>query len=182
MTVEVKQRRPLSFAVKVGVAIIVSSVLLGILLRSLKTNTSRSEPGLRPSLLVQSRTALVPIIGLQVDRDAEERHWREALAKALDGRINALVNGGTVDVLTDAYSIEVDSVKQWEMGLKRAVHYGNASGRMAVLALIQRTKGVLMDGATLNEARTVEKACLLNGVKFVVLKSLKEGPSRGKQF
>ena len=42
--------------------------------------------------------------------------------------------------MTDAYAIEIDFIKKWHEGLGQAIHYGDESNRIGVLALIVENK------------------------------------------
>ncbi len=175
MDIENKQNRPLSFGIKVAVAVIISSVILGFLLRFADDGTSKTaqiKTG-NPMLLGISDNRLVPIIHLPLNIDAPEKEWTSALARKMDGQTEVSVDRGRVDVMTAAYAIEIDFLKKWHEGLGQAIHYGDESTRIGVLALIDESKAH-EDSEHMKLLNKIERLCLKQGVKLILLRSVNE--------
>jgi len=175
MDIEIKQKRPISFGIKVAIAVIIASFILGGLLRftgnddhtSSETNTNNQV------ILGMSSNMLVPIISLPLSRNAPEKDWTDALAREINGQSEVRVDRGRVDVMTDTYAIEIDFIKKWHEGLGQAIHYGDESNRIGVLALIAEDK-VHNDLDQIKLLKKIERLCIEKGVKLILLMSANE--------
>lgn len=175
MDIEIKQKRPISFGIKVAIAVIVASIILGGLLRftgndASKINEHKIE---NQSNIGMARNILVPVISLPVDYNALEKDWTDALAKKLNGQSEVRVDRGRVDVITDAYAIEIDFLKKWHEGLGQAIHYGDESTRIGVLALIAGNNAH-EDLEQVKLLKKIERLCINKGIKLILLRSANE--------
>jgi hypothetical protein len=73
---------------------------------------------------------------LPVPQRAVEATWRDALAREIGGRTEYRVPYGRVDVMTSEWAIELDYAHKWHECLGQAIHYGLATDRRGVMALI----------------------------------------------
>lgn len=172
MDIEIKQKRPISFGIKVAIAVVVASVILGGLLRftgdgNSKTNKNETENKI---ILGMSGSMLVPIIRFPLGTDAPEKDWTDALARKINGQSEVQVDRGRVDVMTDAYAIEIDFLKKWHEGLGQAIHYGDESTRIGVLALIVGGSEH-EDLEQVKLLKKIERLCVNKGVKLILLRS-----------
>ena len=170
MGIKIKQKRPISFGIKVAVAVIIASIVLGGLLRFIGKDTTGSNVTNADNQinLGMPNSMLIPIIRLTLKTGAPEKEWTDALAKKLSGQSEVQVDRGRVDVMTDSYVIEIDFLKKWHEGLGQAIHYGDESDRIGVLALIDQ-KNALQDLEHLKLLKKIERLCINAGVKFVLL-------------
>ena len=170
MDIEIKQKRPLSFGIKVAIAVIIASIILGGLLRFIDKDTSASKVTNTENQknIGISNSMLVPIIRLSLNTGAPEKEWTDALAEELRGQSEVQVDRGRVDVMTDSYAIEIDFLKKWHEGLGQAIHYGDESIRIGVLALIDE-KNAHHDLEHLKLLKKIERLCIDAGVKLVLL-------------
>lgn len=175
MDIEIKKKRPISFGIKVAIAVIVASIILGALLRFTGTDTSESS-GTNTDNQIDlgiSNRMLVPTIRLSLNTDAPEKDWTEALTEKLNGQSEVQVDRGRVDVMTDSYAIEIDFFKKWHEGLGQAIHYGSESTRIGVLALIDENS-IRPDLKHLKLLKKIERLCINAGVKLVLLVPVNE--------
>lgn len=171
MEIEIKKKRPISFGMKVGAAVIIVSVMVGGLLRTKGNDTSTTELLTGSAVNVQiASDMLVPIIRLSAEPESPESQWTETLAAQIKGITEVNVDRGRVDVMTDNYAIEVDFLKKWHEGLGQAIHYGDESPRIGVLALIVDNT-LIVDPETIDLIRKIERLCIKKGVKLVLLLS-----------
>ncbi|MAL02374.1 MAG: hypothetical protein CMI02_10305 [Oceanospirillaceae bacterium] len=172
MDIEIKQKRPITFGIKVAVAVILASVILGGLLR-ITDKSSPSSDGVDVSNSeigdVYSNT-FVPVITLPVNRGSNEKEWTDALANKTQGQSEVQVDRGRVDVMTDYYAIEIDFIKKWHEGLGQAIHYGDESNRIGVLALIDETNGHEQDLQHLELIKKIERLCVEKEIKLIILR------------
>ncbi len=176
MGIEIKQKKPISFGIKVALAVILVSVILGGLLRI----TGKSSPSPEAVDDINLRiygvysNVLVPVITLPVKRNSHEKEWTDALANRIKGQSEVQVDRGRVDVMTDSYAIEIDFIKKWHEGLGQAIHYGDESNRIGVLALIDETNAHDQDIQHLELIRKIERLCLGKGIKLILLRPQRE--------
>lgn len=170
MDIEIKKKRPISFGIKVAVVVIIASIILGGLLRFIGKDTSESNETNTDNKinLGISNNMLVPIIRLSLKADAPEKDWTAALARKMNGQSEVQVDRGRVDVMTDSYAIEIDFLKKWHEGLGQAIHYGDESIRIGVLALIDENNS-RPDFKRLKLLNKIERLCIKSGVKLVLL-------------
>ncbi|MDF1588856.1 MAG: hypothetical protein P1P93_06820 [Gammaproteobacteria bacterium] len=172
MDIEIKQKRPITFGIKVAIAVILASVILGGLLRV----TGKSSPSPNgaditiPGINGAYNNVFVPVIVLPVSRSSNEKEWTDALANSIKGQPEVQVDRGRVDVMTDFYAIELDFIKKWHEGLGQAIHYGDESKRIGVLALIDETYSHEQDLQHLELIRKIERLCLGKGIKLIILR------------
>jgi len=115
-------------------------------------------------------TLLVPIINLQIRENPKEKDWINSLSEYLNGESEVKVEYGRVDVLTNLYAIEIDSINNWKEGLGQALHYSNATNKIGVLAIYDKKTNFEYSNDN-NLIYTIEKLCLKNGVKLIMLKN-----------
>jgi len=170
VSIEIKQKRPISFGIKVAITVIIASILVGSLLRFIGKDTSESNETITDNQIILSisNSMLVPIIKLSLNADAPEKDWTNALAKIMNGQSEVQVDRGRVDVMTDTYAIEIDFLKKWHEGLGQAIHYGDESIRIGVLALIDKNN-TPPDLEHLKLLNKIERLCIKSGVKLVLL-------------
>ncbi len=173
MDIEIKQKRPLSFGIKIAVAVIIISIVLGALLRFINNDKSTSNITDTNNIVISSvsNNMLVPIVHLSVNLSAPEKDWTDALAKEMNGRSEVQVDRGRVDVMTDTYAIEIDFLKKWHEGLGQAIHYGDESSRIGVLALIDGNNAH-QDLKHFKLLKKIERLCTKKGVKLILLRPL----------
>lgn len=174
MVIEIEQKRPISFGIKVAIIVIAASIVLGGLLRITDNKSSVSNVPRKnnPTMLGTSGNIIIPVIMLPVNVTALEKEWNASLANQINGQSEVQVDRGRVDVMTDAYAIEIDFFKKWHEGLGQAIHYGDASNRIGVLALIERHKEHETDVEHMELLRKIERLCIEKGVKLILLRSL----------
>jgi len=101
---------------------------------------------------------------------APESMWRDALSKKLHGQCEVHVEGGRIDVMTDADAIEVDWPHKWHEGLGQALHYSDATGKKGILALISYSLGPeKMKAKSRERFEMVEKYCNKHGIDLWIL-------------
>ena len=172
MDIEIKQKRPITFGIKVAIAVILASVILGGLLR-VTGKSSLTPSGVdisSPGINGAYSNIFVPIITLPVNRSSNEKEWTNSLANQINGKPEVQVDRGRVDVMTDFYAIELDFLKKWHEGLGQAIHYGDESKRIGVLALIDETNIHEQDFQHFELIRKIERLCLIKGIKLIILR------------
>lgn len=170
MNIEITQKRPLSFGIKIAIAVIIASVIFGGLFRFVNKDVSGpNETHVDNQIdLSISNSMLVPTMRLSLNTDAAEKDWTDALAERMNGQSEVQVNRGRVDVMTDSYAIEIDFLKKWHEGLGQAIHYADESNRIGVLALIDESNAPL-DLEHLKLLKKIERLCIKAGVKLILL-------------
>ena len=165
----------MSFGIKVAIAVIIASIILGGLLRFTGNDTPVPNATNTDNQIILgiSSNMLVPIIWLPLNMNAPEKDWTDALAKEMNGQSEVQVDRGRVDVMTDTYAIEIDFLKKWHEGLGQAIHYGDESIRIGVLALIDGNRAH-QDLEHLKLLKKIERLCIKKGVKLILLRSVKE--------
>lgn len=172
MEIEIKQKRPISFGIKVAVAVIFASVILGGLLRITGNSSGSTETvAVNNDIGWAYRDVLVPTITLQVKENSHEKEWTSALANTINGKSEVQVDRGRVDVMTDVYAIEIDFLRKWHEGLGQAIHYGDDSSRIGVLALIIEGIDKEKEIQQSDLLKKIERLCLEKGVKLILLRS-----------
>ncbi len=166
MVVTVNEKKPLSFGVKAAVSIIVVSLLLGVLLKIFNKPVELEAQDNSVSDYVSS-SLVIPEIRLKVKEGSPEKEWTEALANFLGGKSEVKIENGRVDVLTESYAIEVDALKKWQEGLGQAIHYGMATNKISVLAIIYEQE----NSESKRLLKKVEKITTSKGVKLIVLRA-----------
>ena len=171
MMFDVKMGPPITFGVKIALAIILSALILGAILRwidrpDLPRQISESEG----VLLLSNAESLIPIIALPVGENSHENQWTNALAEELNGEVEVGVDRGRVDVMTVYYAIEVDFLGKWHEGLGQAIHYGSESERTGVLALIDTVGSRQSSPADAELLRKIEILSINSGVKLIILR------------
>lgn len=171
MDIEIKQKRPISFGIKVTVTVVVASVILGALLRFSENGNSNTNEAISYNNvdLGTSRNMLIPIIPIPLNMDSPEKDWTDALAKIINGQSEVQVDRGRVDVMTETYAIEIDFLKKWHEGLGQAIHYGDESDRIGVLALIDENTAQ-EDLEHIKLLKKIERLCINKGVKLILLR------------
>ena len=75
-------------------------------------------------------------LNVVVDDDITDKHWQIALNnKVAKGKIDAKIKSGRVDILTETYVIEVNSVSDWRQGLARVKRFAQETQKSPGLAL-----------------------------------------------
>jgi len=165
MNIVIKKKKPVNQIIRVAVAILVIFAVVGIAVRITKNNPNET-PGSEQSfgnILTSNSSILIPVISLRVPADSNEHVWTSALAKNIKGKTEVTVSFGRADVITENYAVEVDFLSKWKEGLGQALHYGDATGLVPVLALIAVSK---VDEGLLKQ---IEGLCTSKGVKVVLL-------------
>ncbi len=172
MDIEIKKKRPITFGIKVAIIIIVASVILGGLLR-VTSKSSPSTDGVDANPVINGTygNIFVPVITLSVNGSSNEKEWTEALANRINGQSEVRVDQGRVDVMTNFYTIELDFIKKWHEGLRQAIHYGDETKRIGVLALIDETDNQEQDFQHFELIRKIERLCSRKGIRLVILRS-----------
>jgi len=169
--IKIKKKSTPIFAIKVGVVIIFTFFLLGILFKVSNLYLRQDKPTAKTELTsiryTDDNPTLVPIIHVKVKDPSHEKDWVESLRQELNGRSEVSIQNGRIDILTDAYAIEVDFFHKWQEGLGQALHYGDVSGRIPILALIEEDKPAQ---DYLDRLKYIEGLCLKKGVKLLLLK------------
>jgi hypothetical protein len=165
MNIVIKKKKPPNQIIKIAIVILVIFALVGLLVRFTKNNHSE-PPGPEQSLghiLTSNSSILIPIISLRVPAGSNEHVWTTALANTIKGKTEVTVSFGRADVLTENYAVEVDFLSKWKEGLGQALHYGDATGLVPVLALITLSR---VDEGLLKQ---IEGLCTSKGVKVILL-------------
>lgn len=159
------------FAIKVGLVIILIFVLLGILFKLSNVYQPQDHPTAKTDLTTirysNDNPTLVPIIHIKVKDPSLEKYWVESLRQELNGRSEVSIQNGRMDIVTDAYAIEVDFFHKWQEGLGQVLQYGDVSGKIPILALIEEDKPKL---DYFDRLKYIDSLCVKKGVKLLILK------------
>lgn len=152
--------------IAVGIALAVSLVLRF-------TRGSASEPPL--SSAESSPTAsivdtLVPALVLCVPDGANEATWTESLVASIGGRREVVIPNGRIDVVTEAFAMEVDFMNKWHEGIGQALHYASATGKRAALALIVRHSDWPLSADRLSLLREIDRLAAEQKIRLVVMR------------
>ena len=165
MSIVIKEKKPVTYGMKVAATIIAIFIIIGLLARF--TMKAGREPMNPPQALGQLLTAssslLIPSIRLNAPADAVESVWTAALAKSVGGKTEVKVDFGRADVITDNYAIEVDFLHKWKEGLGQALYYAEVTKLIPVLALI------VTDSVDKDLLKQIEGLCTEKGVKLLFL-------------
>ena len=174
MTVIIKEKRPPSFAFKVGAVAILVLALLGVTVRFLKpdhdTQAQNGDQSPFAEFGTVSDSLLVPVVELDVADRTLEKNWTTALAAALHGQAEVVVPYGRVDVLTASYAIEVDYLHKFKEGIGQALHYGEVRGITPGLALIYERTESESDADVTAKIQHIESLCAAKGIRLFLLK------------
>jgi len=131
----------------------------------------RATPAIFAAVFLISGTALAwDVYEFDLPSQAPEALWRDALAAELSAQHEVRIEGGRIDVMTDDMAIEIDWPHKWHEGLGQALHYSDATGKQAVLALISYSQGPEHLKASSRERfEMVEKYCSNHNVKLMLL-------------
>jgi hypothetical protein len=113
---------------------------------------------------------ILPVIELNLENASLESHWSDALATALEGRTEVVVEGGRVDVLTERYAIEVDRLEKWHEAIGQAAHYALKTGKLPVAAIIVSSDEWPMSERTKDKLHLIEETCTKQGIKLILLR------------
>lgn len=165
MTIIIKKKNPLTHTIKVAVATLTVFVVVGVIARYTKEESPNdgTQNQKLSQILTSTSSLLIPTIPLHVSVDAHESQWTTALAKAIGGKTEVGVEFGRADVLTESYAIEVDFLPKWKEGIGQALHYGDITHLVPVLALIAK------DPPDEKLMKHIESLCTSKGVKVVLL-------------
>jgi hypothetical protein len=169
--IKITKKSSPAFAIKTGIVIIFIFILLGLLFKF--SNLFQTQDHLIAKTELTSirysndNPILVPIIQLKVKDPSREKEWVESLRQELNGRSEVSIEHGRIDIVTDTYAIEVEFFHKWQEGLGQALHYGDVSGKIPTLALIEEDK---LKSDYLDRLKYVEGLCLKKGVKLLLLK------------
>ncbi len=173
MTVQITKRRSQTFAVKVGITIVVIFILLGLLFKFSHlfiTENKQDQKNATPITYYSiDNPIFIPVIQLVVSDPSLEKYWVESFRQKINGRSEVPIENGRVDIVTDNYAIEVDYFHKWQEGLGQALHYGDVLGKIPTLALIDddnRAKAEHTD-----QLKYIEALCTKKGVKLLLLKN-----------
>lgn len=158
-------------AIKIGFVIILIFILLGFLFKLSNLSKTQddhiSKKELTEILNSNDNPTLVPIIQVKVKDRLREKDWVESLRKEINGRSEVSIENARIDIVTDTYAIEVDFFHKWQEGLGQALHYGDVSGKIPLLALIEEDKP---PSDYSDRLKYVEGLCVKKGVKLLLLK------------
>lgn len=165
MNIVIKKKSPIAHTVKVAAAILVVCAVVGLIARFTRgTGSDSPDSGqARDHIVAESSSLLILSIPLRVPTDSNEHEWTTALAESIKGKTEVAVEFGRADVVNEHYAVEVDFLPKWKEGLGQALHYGDVTGLIPVLALIVREppkEGLL---------KQIESLCTAKGVKVVLL-------------
>lgn len=65
-----------------------------------------------------------------------EKWYQEKVATEMKGRMEARVENGRVDVLTDQYAIEVEFAAKWKNAIGQALWYALQTGKKAGIVIV----------------------------------------------
>jgi hypothetical protein len=65
-----------------------------------------------------------------------ERWYQERIAAAMDGRMEARVENGRVDVLISTHAIEVEFARLWKQAIGQSLWYALQTGKEAGIVLV----------------------------------------------
>jgi len=81
--------------------------------------------------------AAIALSALSLDAAEHPELWyQQSVAKALQGKMEAPVENGRVDVLTDTYVIEVEFAAKWKQALGQSLWYALQTGKTPGIVLI----------------------------------------------
>jgi hypothetical protein len=165
MSIVIKKKNPVAHGIKVAIATVAIFVIIGLVVKfTKKSNQEIPNPSQSfTQLLTGNSHSLIPSIRLHVLADAPENAWVAALSEFTGGTKELKVAFGRADVLTDNYAIEVDFLRKWKEGLGQALHYGDVTKLIPVLALIAPNP---VDKDMLKQ---IEGLCTKQGVKLILL-------------
>lgn len=165
MNIVIKKKNPVNHTIKVAAVIIVVFAIVGLIVRFTKNNHKESAvSGQSLGHILKDHSALlIQSISLKVPPDSNEYEWTNALANTIKGKPEVTVEFGRADVLTESYAVEVDFLSKWKEGLGQALHYGDVTDLVPVLALIA------IDRPDEGLLKQIESLCTSKGVKVVLL-------------
>ena len=168
---DVRTGPPITFGVKIALAVIFSALILGAILRWIDRPDPPKQISQPERLLRFSNIdSLIPVIALSVGENAHEKEWANALAERINGEVEVRVDRGRMDVMNVYYAIEVDYLGKWHEGLGQAIHYGSESERSGVLALIDTVGNRQSSPADADLLRKIEILSNNSGVKLIILR------------
>jgi len=171
--IEITKKNSPIFAVKIGIAIILTFLLLGLVFKLSNLfqaeDPNKAKKELTSIQYSNDNPTLVPVIQLMVEGPSLEKNWVESLRQKINGRSEVPIQNGRIDVVTDGYAIEVDFFHKWQEGLGQALHYGDVSGKIPTLALIDEDKP---KSDYLDRLKYVEALCTKKGVKLLLLRRI----------
>ena len=174
MTVIIVKKRSQSFAVKVGIATILTLTVIGLAVRFIKSGNREDDTNANMRLVsglgTISDSLLVPVIEFDIADPALEKNWIAVLAEKLGGQAEVAVPYGRVDVITDSYAIEVEYIHKFKEGIGQAIHYGEVKGVTPGLAIIYERSGSETDADVLDKIRHIEALCSAKGIRLFLLK------------
>jgi len=173
MTIKITKKHPPLFAIKVGIAIIVIFVLLGLVFKLSKMfqkeDSKQQKADLSIAYYSLDNPILIPVIQLTVGDPSLEKNWVESFRQKINGRSEVPIENGRVDIVTDSYAIEVDYSNKWQEGLGQALHYGDILNKIPTLALIDNDNRAKAE--RLAQLKYIEALCTKKGVKLLLLRN-----------
>lgn len=165
MTIIIKKKNPITHTLKVAIATLTVFVAVGLIAKYTKDESPNAgtQPQKLSQILISNSSLLIASIPLQVPLEAHESQWTTALAKAIGGKAEVGVEFGRADVLTDSYAIEVDFLPKWKEGIGQALHYGDVTHLVPVLALVAN------EPPDEKLMKHIESLCTSKGVKVLLL-------------
>lgn len=172
MSIQITKRKSQTFAVKVGITIIVIFILLGLGFKLSKIYTKENVQAQKDAVLISyyslDKPVFVPVIQLSVADPSLEKNWVESFRQKINGRSEVPIENGRIDIVADNYAIEVDYFHKWQEGLGQALHYGDVLDKIPTLALIDDDNRA-RDEHT-DQIKYIEALCMKKGVKLLLLK------------
>ncbi len=154
----------------VGFAVALAGLALG--LRHLRGSREAPPPANVVAVAEATVSALdlTPVIVLDLPADGKETVWSTELAKVLNGRTEAIVQNGRVDVLTDRYAIEVERLEKWHEGIGQSLHYSDQTGKLPCIALIVADGAWPIGAKVREEIKLVEDTAQKRGIRVFILR------------
>jgi hypothetical protein len=109
------------------------------------------------------------MLPLAVPAGAPEAAWRDALAKAWDGKTEVKIPYGRIDVESRNFVIELDFLHKWAEGMGQAAFYAESTGKQGIVALIVEDPGVLNIQAVIDKLTKIEELYNKHDLHLVVL-------------
>ncbi len=175
MPIEVKQRNPITHSIKVAIATILLFVVVSIVVKLTKTtkqNDNRADSAISLNEhFSANNSSFIPTITLNVDDVSLEKYWIKALSQKVSGQSEVTVEYGRVDVLTENYAIEVDFLNKWKEGIGQALHYGEVSGKIPTLALIDEKNISETSDEHKEKLQHIEALAVKKGIRLLLLRN-----------
>ena len=162
MTIEIKQYSKFTHPFKIGLITLISFLLFIFLIKN-RSGSNDSEVIDNNNLQVES-FSFIPVVKLNVlENNPKESNWSKAFNQVLNGQLETHVKFGRVDILTDKFAIEIDSIENWKEGVGQCLQYAEETKTLPVLALY------CLNLDNKEKLEYIDNFCQGKGIKLIIL-------------